>query len=155
MRLGRNYTETYEIAAKYDPMSGGNFGGLMQVFDSRQTGLDAVSGNMLSSCGSARVDNSVHYRTPALSGFVGRVTYAAGEVAGSARQNSVRSVALEYTNGAFEAPGVFGQMYSPAGPVVVNALFARVDNEVFDEQPTTCTLRVDHFRSKRSMVYAG
>lgn len=205
LRLGRNYTETYEIAAKFDPMGGGNFGGLMQVFDSRQSGLNAVSGNMFSSYGSARVDNSVHYRTPALAGFVGRLTWAAGEVAGSAKQNSVHTAGLEYANGPFDGAAVFGQMYSPssprlvfrhkaaylrykfgfgrlvaghteseglgpgggkfttnfvganvpAGPVVVNALLARVDNAVFDEQPLTWSLRVDHFLSRRSMVYAG
>jgi predicted porin len=206
LRLGRNYTETYELAAKYDPMSGGNFGGMMQVFDSRQSSLNPTSGNMFSSYGSARVDNSIHYRTPVMAGFVGRITYAAGENVQSSKTGSVRTVSLEYTQGPFEAAAVFGQMYSPASPALVfrhkaaylrykfdlarlvaghteseglgagggrfvtnflganvpvgpsfavNAFLARVDNEVFDEQPVTWTLRADYFLSKRSMLYAG
>jgi predicted porin len=119
LRLGRNYTETYELSAKYDPMSGGNFGGMMDVFDSRQSSLNATSGNLFSSYGSARVDNSIHYRTPSLSGFVGRVTYAAGEASGSTKTNSVRTASLEYGKGPFEAAAVFGQMYSPSAPVLV------------------------------------
>jgi predicted porin len=119
IRLGRNYTETYELAAKYDPMSGGNFGGMMQVFDSRQSSLNGTSGNLFSSYGSARVDNSIHYRTPDLAGFIGRVTYGAGEVAGSTKTNSVRTASLEYGKGPFEAAAVFGQMYSPTAPILV------------------------------------
>ena len=206
VRLGRNYTETYEIAADYDPMSGGNFGGLMQVFDSRQPGLNATSGNLFSSFGSARVNNSIHYRTPTIGGLSGRITYAAGESSGSSKQASVRTAALRYAKGAFDGSLIFGQMYSPASPalvfrhkaaylrykfgvarvvaghmeseglgagggnfitdfvganipvgpkVIVNAFLARADNEVFDEQPITWTLRADYFLSKRSMLYLG
>lgn len=75
VRLGRNYTETYEIAAKYDPMSGANFGGLMAVFESTQTSVNGSSGNLFASYGNARVDNSVHYRTRSLGGLVGRFTW--------------------------------------------------------------------------------
>lgn len=206
VRLGRNYTETYEIAAGYDPMGGGNFGGLMQVFDSRQTGLNASSGNMFSSYGSARVDNSIHYRTPVVNGFSGRATYAAGETVGSSKRGSVRTLSLGFARGAFDGTVVLGQMYSPAAPAlvfrhqagylryrfavatlvgghtesegqgagggkfvtsfiganipagpstIVNAFLARVDNQVFDEQPLTWSLRADYFLSKRSMLYAG
>jgi predicted porin len=206
VRLGRNYTETYELGAKFDPMSGGNFGGMMAVFDSRQTGLNPVSGNLFASYGSARVDNSIHYRTPNLLGLVGRVTYSAGETVGSTKTNSVRTGSLEYTRGPFESALVLGQMYAPAAPklifrykagylrykfgfgsvvaghtesiglgpgggkfvtnfvganipagpsVIVNAFLGRVDNQVFDEQPVTWTLRTDYYLSKRSMLYAG
>lgn len=206
VRLGRNYTETYELGAKFDPMAGGNFGGFMAVFDSRQTGLNATSGNLFASYGSARVDNSIHYRTPRMGGVSGRVTYALGEVAGSAKTNSVATGALEYSGGPVDAALVLGQMRSPAGPalvfrykagylrykfafgsvlgghaesiglgpggskfvtnyiganipagpsVMVNAFFGKVDNQVFDEQPTTWSLRADYFLSKRSMLYAG
>lgn len=206
VRIGRNYTETYEIAADYDPMSGGNFGGLMQVFDSRQPSLNSTSGNLFSSFGSARVDNSIHYRTPVMRGFTGRVTYAAGEAAGSNKRGSVRTGALQYASGAFDGALILGTMYSPASPdlvfrhkaaylrykfsfaravaghmeseglgpgggkfvtdfiganvplgakVIVNGFLARADNEVFDEQPVTWTLRADYFLSKRSMLYAG
>jgi predicted porin len=119
IRLGRNYTETYELAAKFDPMSGGNFGGMMQVFDSRQTSLNPTSGNLFASYGSARVDNSVHYRTPSLLGFVARATYGAGEAVGSTKTNSTRTASLEYVRGPFESAVVFGQMYSPTAPILV------------------------------------
>ena len=95
------------------------FGGMMQVFDSRQSGLNATSGNLFSSYGSARVDNSIHYRTPNMAGLVGRLTYSAGEAVGSTRTNSVRTGSLEYASGAFETAVVLGQMYSPSSPALV------------------------------------
>jgi predicted porin len=206
VRLGRNYTETYELGAKFDPMSGGNFGGFMQVFDSRQTGLNATSGNLFASYGSARVDNSIHYRTPSMAGLVVRATYSAGETVGSTKTNSVRTGALDYTRGPFDGALVLGQMYSPASPtlvfrykaaylrykfgfgslvaghtesiglgpgggkflvnfvganipagqsVMVNAFLGKVDNQVFDDEPLTWSLRTDYYLSKRSMLYAG
>lgn len=128
LRLGRNYTESYELAAKYDPMSAGNFGGLLAVVDSARTALDPKSGNLFTSYGSSRVDNSIHYRTPVAHGFGARITYGAGEVPGSVKTNSLLTAAVEYTHGPAEGAVVLGQMHSPSSPALVfryRALYAR------------------------------
>lgn len=114
LRLGRNYTESYEIAAKYDPMSGANFGGLMAVFESSQTSVNPTSGNLFTSYGNARVDNSVHYRTRSMAGLVARITWAAGETAGSTKANSQLSGAFDFNHGPFDAAVVYGQAYAAA-----------------------------------------
>jgi predicted porin len=112
VRLGRNYTETYELAAKYDPMTGGNFGGLIAVFDSAQSAVNPTSGNLFASYGNTRVDNSVHYRTRSMGGLVTRLTYSAGEKEGSSKTNSQLSGAFDFARGPWEAALVYGQAYS-------------------------------------------
>jgi predicted porin len=112
VRLGRNYTETYELAAKFDPMAGGNFGGLMAVFESSQTAVNPTSGNLFASYGNARVDNSVHYRTRSLGGLMTRLTYAAGEREGSLKTGSQITGAFDFNSGPWDAALVYGQAYS-------------------------------------------
>ncbi len=128
LRLGRNYTDSYELSAKYDPMSAGNFGGLLAVVDSARSALDAKSGNLFTSYGSTRVDNSIHYRSPAWRGFSARLTYGAGEVPGSAKTNSLATGAIEYAQGPVEGALVLGEMHSPSSPALVfrhKAFYAR------------------------------
>lgn len=84
--LGRQYTPEYLVLAFADP-----FG----------TGLAGHAGNLFAITGNAasRMDNTIKYVTPNLSGFTGELAYGFGEVAGDNSAGRQIGAAVGYTGG--------------------------------------------------------
>lgn len=98
VRLGRQYTPIYLSLLTVDPF-GGAFKG------------DMASRNWFNN-GGARIDNTVAYYSPTVSGFSASALYGFGEVAGNNTASRTVGLSLGYSN----------------GPVVLAAAYNRRDN---------------------------
>jgi predicted porin len=88
--LGRQYSPEYNVTVFADPFGSGFTG------DSKNI-LEAPPDT------SSRVNNSVKYASPVISGFRGELLYGAGEMAGTARGGRQLGASLAYAAGPFEA----------------------------------------------------
>jgi predicted porin len=86
--LGRQYTPQYLTLAFVDPFS---------------TGLAGDAANIMPNTGDAqsRMNNTVKYATPNLSGFTGELAYGFGEVAGDSGAGRQYGASLGYAVGPF------------------------------------------------------
>ena len=98
VRLGRQYTPIYLTLLNIDP-----FGGALKG--------DMASRNWFNN-GGARIDNTVAYYSPTISGFSGSALYGVGEVPGNNSAGRTLGLSLGYSS----------------GPVVLAAAYNRRDN---------------------------
>jgi predicted porin len=80
-------------AGGYEPVQGG----AAAAGTTTQTNSESQNG------GPARVNNSIRYTTPVLSGFKASVLYGAGEITGGANETRLFDGSVRYTNYGFDA----------------------------------------------------
>lgn len=105
LTLGRQYTTLALAQAEYDPFV---------------TGLAGTSANLISAGGrggSNRMDNGIKYNLPTgLNGLEGELSYALGEVVGSAAANAQYGASLGYSNERFSARIAYADAQDANGP---------------------------------------
>jgi len=94
IRLGRQNTIQYDYITTYDALPAYNVGSLTSNVDA--TAAKAGSGNVFNSYVVDRYDNAVEFRTDDFGGFVGRLGYAFGDVAGASSQGRIYDIGGEY-----------------------------------------------------------
>ncbi|QRX84169.1 porin [Glaciimonas sp. PAMC28666] len=93
LTAGRQYTAYYLQLAPYSPTTW--LSGALGAHPGDLDGLDTV----------LRSNNTLLYTSPTLSNFTAAGSYSLGEVAGSVKQGSTWSLALQYKNGPFGMTG--------------------------------------------------
>jgi predicted porin len=132
LKLGRQNTIAYDVAAKFDPMGAGNLGGIITTADSATA--TAGSGNSFNSYGNTRWDNAVQYYTPKVGGAQANVQYRIGGVAGDNAAGKGVSAGLHYAAGKFEASASYLAEYAASTSTVVTAANYNIaaGNKTFD-----------------------
>lgn len=110
---GRQYSSIYFAGTDFSEFSnvavgastaviGGFASGYEPFAGSSSTAVGAGSGSAING-GPDRVNNSVKYTTPSLSGFTGTLLYGAGEVTGQTNENRLIDLSGRYTNYGLDA----------------------------------------------------
>ena len=116
LSAGRQYSSLYIQSGEFSAFSnvtgsgpstsviGGYAGGYEPVQGGATTAGTTTTTNSESlNGGPARVNNSVRYTTPVLSGFKASVLYGAGEITGGANETRLFDGSIRYTNFGFDA----------------------------------------------------
>ena len=101
VRIGRQYTPIYLSLLTIDP-----FGGALKG--------DMASRNWFNN-GGARVDNTVVYYSPTVSGFSGSALYGFGEVPGNSSASRTVGLSLGYSSGPVALSAAYNRRSNTAG----------------------------------------
>ncbi|WP_416052663.1 porin [Cupriavidus basilensis] len=100
LTLGRQYSAYYQILGGIGPV-----GYLTGATGAHPGDLDALDTTV-------RLNNSVQYVTPLLSGFSAAVQYAFGEMPGTLQRGSSFSSGIKYANGPFTIGAAYLRLYN-------------------------------------------
>lgn len=102
VRFGRQYDPLFLALDSIDPFGTGLTGATTNLMAAGTFGATATAQGAFGTA-DVRVNNSVTYSTPSMSGFTANVLYGFGEVAGDTAKNRTYSLSANYANGPLAA----------------------------------------------------